>query len=265
MIENSKSLIVRRSLQALLVVGFALISSTPVVADTGNNNDDVGVADVYDDIFDPDTAYDVGPGVNGDTGFDSGYDDDASVDGGSDIDEDDSGIYVDVDDDADENYDSENSSDISEDFDGETGGNSGENDVAADFLFVELGVEIQFNSAVPGVVKLGLSGNLGEVAPVDVVVSNQGLAVWNIDELKAGAWVLSATASGYEPVQYRFVAGDSSHMQVRVSMVKLGSHADTKVESGWACSAVGSDAVPSVLILFAALSGSMWIQRRRKS
>lgn len=241
MIENSKKLIVRRSFLVFLVVGFTVASATPVLAETGYVEEDVGVADVYEDIFDSDVE------DEGDIDIDSGVDPDIGIDSDSEHGDNDAGYEG----------DSSGSSDSG------TGEPSGNNDAGADFLFVELGVEVQFDGDAPDVVTLGLRSNFGEVGAVDVSVSDKGLAVWEIESLQAGVWVLSATADGYEAVDYRFVAGDMSQMLVRVSMGKSASFADTKVESGWACSAAGSDAGPSMLILFTAFVGSMWIQRRR--
>ncbi len=271
MIGNSKIVMARRSLHALMVVGFVLVGSTSAFAETDYNEEDVGVADVYieNDIYDPDATYDVGVDSDADVDFDSSYDPDASTDGGSDVDED---VEFDIGSDVDEDVrgdgdaefgdDTGSAADISEGTDAEQAGVS---DAGADFLFVELGVEVQFDGDFPDVVTLGLSGALGEVEPVDVSVTAEGLAVWEIESLQAGTWVLMANAEGYEPIEYRFVAGDSSQMLIRVSMGELGSQAKSEVKSGWACSAVTAEGAPSMLILFAAFAGSLWIQRRRKN
>lgn len=236
MLDFSKDMRVRRSWAIALVVLSVAMLSPQVFAEVGVDEADVGV---LEDVAVSD--------VEGD------------VDETEDISD------LDVEDDVEDE-------DISE-LDAEEGDVASESDAGGEandaeepepeFLLVSLQVEVLFDEDAPAIVTLGLSGHSGTVESEEVPVS-EGQAFWEIEELRAGSWTLSAFADGYEPVSYRFVAGDSSQMTVRVSMLELGRVPDVKVESGWGCSAVAADAMPSMLILFSAFAGGRLVLRRRR-
>ena len=75
---------------------------------------------------------------------------------------------------------------------------------------------------MPDAVSFDLRGERGDGVSEEVSVSDEKTAVWEVDEVGVGNWLVTASAAGWEPVSFQFQArgpdDQSDQLDLRLHM-----------------------------------------------